>query len=119
MADSQTLTTGTNSGTQTSTDSPQSATSSGFSSGAPSSAVQPVVGGSQLNTGGTNGIPLQNNQVTTVNLSQTSTAVTHATTTPQATHQTNPVLAGIAIVLFVVALGLYWYTNHSSKNTTN
>jgi len=118
MANSTTLTTGTNSGTQGTTQSPQSAIQpSGFAAGTPSSSVQPNVAGSQLNTGGTSGISLQTTQLSTLSLSSSTTAsVKPATVTP---HHNSPFLASLAIILFVLAIGMFWYTSHTAKNTTN
>ena len=112
MSDASNLTTSAGGGTQTTTQNPQIATQESQSQN--SQAVQPGTAANLLNS--TVGIPLNNVSVPLVSLN-TSTATT--TLTPvQQPHGINPVLGGLSVLLFVVAIGLFVMTSRSSKNTT-
>ena len=117
MADSTSLSTGTNSGTQTTTQSPQASASAAGFSGAQTSEVQPGTTSSLLSNT-TGGIPLGGTQLSTVSLGNASTATVTNASAPKV-HHTNPVLFGFALLLFVIAIALFMATSRSAKNTTN
>ena len=105
---------------QTSTQDPQSLPSTqSLDTGTPSSGVQPGTAASLLN--GQAGVPLHGTALSTVNLAPGATATqTHASTAAAAKpkHHTNPVLFGVAVLLLLVAIVLFWLTSRSVKNTT-
>lgn len=90
------------------------------SKAAPSGNVQPGTATSLL-TNKTGGIALSNQALTTVNLSNTTTTTGQSAqpqTAVQDEHHFNPLLLGLAIILFVLAAIFFWLTNRSAKNTT-
>gem|GEM_PF-3355637 len=112
MNDAPQLTTTSGGGAQTSTQNPQVATQDNQTQN--SAAVQPGTAASLLNS--TTGIPLNNVPVPLVSLN-TSTSTT--VLTPVApSRPINPVLGGLSLLLFVVAIGLFVLTSRTSKNTT-
>lgn len=101
-------------GTQTSTQSPQSSAPATDTASTTSSGIQPGTATDLLRS--SNGIVLQQSPLTTVNL----TASTQSTTpvqTPQARHINGGLLA-FSLILFVVAVVLFWKTGRSVNNTT-
>ena len=112
MSDTTTLTTTTSSGAQASTQNPQVATQQNQTQN--SQAIQPGTAANLLNSG--QGIPLNNVPVPLVSLN-TSTATSAVVAVPHR-QAINPVLGGISVLLFVVAIGLFVLTSRSSKNTT-
>lgn len=114
-----TLSTGVdNGGTQNATQSPQTS-APGFGGGTESQSVQPTAANTINTSGSTSGIPLAAQTLPTVNLASGATATAAATTAPAAPHKIQPVWAGFSIVLFLVALTLFWATMRSAKSTTN
>ncbi|HEY5442561.1 MAG TPA: hypothetical protein VIJ68_03415 [Candidatus Saccharimonadales bacterium] len=117
MANSPLPTTGS-SQSQSATQSPQAGVQS-ISSGAKSSSVQPGTTTSLL-SGSTSGVALRPTALPTVNLTNVPATSTQATTQAapaKAPHHVNSALLGMAILLFVVAVVLFWVTNRSAKNT--
>lgn len=112
MNDTAKLTTTTGGGAQATTQNPQVATQDNQTQN--STTVQPGTAANLLTS--TTGIPLNNVPVPLVSLN-TSTATT--TPTPvQPRQAVNPVLGGLSILLFVVAIGLFVLTSRTSKSTT-
>jgi hypothetical protein len=110
------LTATTGGGTQTSTQSPQSsAGAAGFGTNQQSGSVQPGTTASLLTS--TGGVPLQNTQLSTVDLTSSSQAKTAPTTTT--THHVNPGLIALPVILLFIAAVLIWSINRSAKTTTN
>lgn len=111
-----TLTTGSSSGTQGSTQNPQAST--GISNlGTQASSLQTGTASSALSKSTAAGIRLQNNPLSGVTLS-TAAASTPDTTARAPHHSINPALLIIAVLLFVVAIGLFVSTTRSAKTTT-
>jgi hypothetical protein len=104
------------SGSQTNTQSPQTASSGGFSPGQQSSSVQPGTATDVLTS--TNGTPLKNTPLTTVNLTTSTTAQTQAPTPAKKQHHISPGLLIISVILFFVAVGLFWSAARPVKNTS-
>ncbi|MEK7059652.1 MAG: hypothetical protein AAB971_02770 [Patescibacteria group bacterium] len=115
--DTSLLTASTSTGTQASTQNPQIAGRS-TASGTQSSKVQPGTTRALLDSQG--GVPLQSTSLTMVNLNAPAakTAMTTAVNPMPAKHQINPTLAGLTVVLFVIAIVSFWIINRSAKNTT-
>lgn len=114
MAQEQ-LTTTTGSGTQTATQTPQAAGTSGASTAA-ASGVQPGTATSLLNnTQG--GIALKDSPLSIVGLGQ-QTQSQATQTVPHSARHTSPVLFGFSIILFAVAIAMFWATARSAKTTT-
>ena len=111
MSDASNLTTTTGSGAQATTQNPQVATQDNQTQN--SQAIQPGTAANLLNS--THGIVLNNVPVPLVSLN-TSTATPPATVQPHST--INPVLGGLSVLLFIVAIGLFVLTSRTSKNTT-
>ncbi len=111
MNNAATLTTTTGSGAQATTQNPQVATQDNQTQN--SQAIQPGTAANLLNS--TQGIPLNNVPVPLVSLN-TSTATPPASIPPHPA--INPVLGGLSVLLFVVAIGLFVLTSRSTKNTT-
>jgi hypothetical protein len=65
------------------------------------------------------GIGLGGSQLTTVNLSASSTAQSQAKEPVPAKHHVNGALLGASIALVVVAVVLFWAVGRSAKNTTD
>src|SRR5487761_1621130 len=110
MANTGALSTGLGGGTQTTTQDPQNSTQA--SSLGQSQNVQTGTAVSLLDSH--TGIPLNNTIVPTVSL---STGTPHtAPPMPPATshHGLNPVLLGLSLLLFVVAVALFWATSRPS-----
>jgi hypothetical protein len=108
-------TTTTESGTQTATQSPQAASGAGFN-GTSASGVQPGTA-STLLTQASGGVPLHGGSLTTVNINAaTASQVQPAAVAPK--HHVNPALFGMSVLLFAVAIALFWLTSRSEKNTT-
>jgi hypothetical protein len=115
MAES-TLTTTTATGSQTTTQSPQTSAAATNFGGQQSSGVQPGTARDLLNS--TNGIPLASSPVTTVNLANAAQQTVTTTQVPKEQHHVNPALMGFSVLLFLVAIVLFWNTSRSVKNTT-
>jgi hypothetical protein len=98
-------------GNQSSAQNPQSAGSA--VTGTNGSSVQPGTNASALTS--TGGVPLQSGQLSTVPL---ATQATGATQTVSTQHHKNPVLSGVSIVLFVVAIALFALLARADKTTT-
>lgn len=116
MASSTALTTTTNPGSQsTASDSNLQSTvaANGVSGGTPST-IQPGTNNSVLlNTGG---IPLTPSSLSTVAIGP---AGSQTATLAQPHHHTfNPALLGFPVVLFILAIGLFWLMGRAEKNTT-
>jgi hypothetical protein len=62
-------------------------------------------------------VPLHANALTTVNLSGATQTQT-GQNAPAAKHHINTALLGISVVLFVVAIVLFWLTSRPVKSTT-
>jgi hypothetical protein len=118
MANDQ-LTASSGSGTQTTTQSPQSSVQSGTPT-AQASSVQPGTATSLLTSGG--GVALHATSLSTVSLNNTTAQTQAAPQTAQMlpTHRhINPVLLSFSVVLCLIAIGMFWYTARSAKNTTD
>jgi hypothetical protein len=115
----ETLKTVTGSGTQSSTGTPQSAGQPG-DTGARSNEVQPgtVSEGLQSQSSPTDtvGIPLKEGTLKGLILNDIPRA--NVATKPVPSNQVNPALFGISVILFIVAVALFWLTNRSAKSTT-
>jgi hypothetical protein len=112
MNNTDKLTTTTGSGAQASTQNPQVATQDNQTQN--SQTIQPGTAANLLNS--TQGISLNNVAVPLVSL---TTSTTTASVAPLASHRTiNPVLGGLSVLLFVLAIGLFVLTSRTSKNTT-
>jgi hypothetical protein len=116
------LTTAPASGDQGTTQNPQTVPSGQSVSGAStqSGGVQP--GTAQAVLTSQDGLSLRASALTTVNLN--TTASTESQTRPvsetqQSDHHINPALFAISITLVLIAIGLFWFINHSAKSTTN
>ncbi len=109
------LSTTTNSGAQTGAQGnlTQPATQGGIS-GTSTGAVQTGTADSLLTSN--NGISLNNTPVTTVSL--TGSTQSQSPRQDTAAHHMNYALLGFSILLFVVAVGLFWATGRTEKNTT-
>lgn len=105
--------TNTGSGTQNATQDPQTAGSS-TGAGTSSSSIQPGSVGSLDTT--TGGVPLSGSKLSTIPLSQTSTTVVKADTSP---HHSSFVATGLSILFFVLAAALLIAIFVPSKSTTN
>ncbi|HVV66950.1 MAG TPA: hypothetical protein VHB72_02670 [Candidatus Saccharimonadales bacterium] len=100
---------------QTHTQSPQSSAGSGSPATAPTSSVQPGTATSLLTS--TQGVKLNNTQLSVVNIStspQTITGQTH-TANPPKTHHINPVLLGIAGACLLLAVVFFVIISRSGK----
>jgi len=78
-----------------------------------SGAVQPGVTGDQLSS--TGGISITPGALSTVDLNSSTTATTSSTTQPTPTQHINPVLVGLCVLFFIVAIVMFFITNQSSK----
>ena len=106
-------------GSQANTQTPQASVGPATKA-APSRNVQPGTTASVLTTQ-SGGISLTSQALPSVKLGDTSTATVQASAAPQAVqakHHLNPVLLGLAIALFMLAIGFFWITHRSAKNTT-
>lgn len=115
MADTN-LSTSTGTGAQNSTQDPQTAGNSA-GSGSPTASVQPGIIGS-LDTG-TGGVLLTSQSLPTIALTPTTASV--ATVAPVALpprHHFGPLLAGVSIILFIVAVALIIGVFLPAKKTT-
>ncbi|MEO8104889.1 MAG: hypothetical protein ABI602_00955 [Candidatus Saccharibacteria bacterium] len=114
MSDQNNLTTTSGGGAQTTTENPQVATPGSQTQS--SQAVQPGTAASLLTS--SSGIQLTNASVPLVSLT-TSTAPAPSVVPPAATrHALNPVLSGLSVLLFIVAIALFVLTSKTSKKTT-
>lgn len=111
--------TASGSGTQAATQSPQTAAST--PTGSPASGVQPGSNASMLENQAGEKIPLSSSEVTMVDLGQTNTLSTAAVSpaTTVAREAMNPALLGIPLILFLVAIVLFFSMSRLAKNTTN
>ncbi len=100
-------------GTQNTTQDPQSAGSSA-GSGTAASSVQPGTAPASLDVQ-TGGVPLINQNLSTIALPRTSGSVAQAAP-PARTN--NPIVTGISIVFFLLAVGLILAILLPAKNTT-
>lgn len=105
------LTATNSSGTQNATQSPQSAGSA--TTGTQSSAVQPGTSASALTS--TDGVPLNTGKLSVVPLVTKATGATQSTIPVR---HPNPVLSGVSIALFVLAIGLFALLMRADKTTT-
>jgi hypothetical protein len=110
------LTTSPGSGTQTSTQSPQSANQGGGLTNANASYFQTGSPASMLTS--QNGITLQQTPLSVVNINST-TATPKVQVTTQPKHHVNGLFLGLSLVLFLVAMALFWLTIKSANNTTD
>lgn len=100
-------------GTQNTTQDPQSAgTSSG--GGTQAAAVQPGTT-SLLLDAASGGVPLTTQKLSTIAIAPTNTSVAHSSPVPI---RHNPLLTGVSILLFVIAIGLIISTLMPTKSTT-
>ena len=99
-----------NSGDQTSTQSPQAAQPANGGGAANAGSIQPGTANQALES--TQGISLNPTPVSTVSLGGSTGQVSSAL--PRQQHF-NPVLAGLALVLLVVAVILFWAVSASGK----
>lgn len=114
MNDQNNLTTTSGGDAQTTTQNPQVATPGNQTQN--SQTVQPGTAASLLTS--SQGIPLNNVSVPLVSLN-TSTVATPLLVAPAtARHAINPVLGGLSVLLFVVAIGLFVLMSRTSKKTT-
>jgi len=114
---SQNLTTGSASGVQTTTQNPQISGGSANFSGQSTGTIQRGTASELLTSSG--GVSLQNRGVTTLNLKTSTISNTKsATVTGQAQSSPNPFFLGFSLLLFGVAIVLFWTTSRSAKNTT-
>lgn len=119
MADNLTITSGDGSN-QTSTGNPQNVPTANTGPAANSTGVQPGTASALLTTTESSGVPLVNENLTTVNLNTTASSTASSgqkATTTQA--KTSPVIEGFAIALFVIAVIVFVIINRSAKSTTN
>jgi hypothetical protein len=101
------------SGTQSTTQNPQSAGNSA-GSGASASSVQPGTAPAALDIQ-TSGVPLTNKGLTTIALPQTSGAV--AQTAPPA-RANSPLMTGVSVLFFLLAIAIVAAILLPAKNTT-
>lgn len=110
------LTTTSNSGEQTTTQSPQASVGSAPAT-AQAGSVQPGTANNLLTS--QNGQSLSPTPLSTIDLSGGAASTGQLALQPTAVkHHFNPVLGGAAVLLFVVAVALFWSTSRSVKNTT-
>jgi hypothetical protein len=64
------------------------------------------------------GVPLANTPLSVVSLTAGTTTTTSQPAAPPTQHHINPVLLGFSIVLFVLAIAMFYATSRSVKNTT-
>ncbi|MEO7364512.1 MAG: hypothetical protein ABIV43_03325 [Candidatus Saccharimonadales bacterium] len=118
MASNGSLSTTTNNGGAQPTNNPglqAPAGTGGFDGGTPST-IQPVISGSSLDS--TSGVPLVPNSLANSTIPLRSTGVQTATASLPPRHQVHPAMVTFSLILFVLAIGLFWYTGHVEKNTT-
>ena len=110
------LNTTTGTGTQASTGTPQTVGEANTT--AQSGSVQPGTANSLLTSN--QGVSLNANALTTVDLTGTKTSTATVSTTPPTTqkHDINPVALGFCALLFIVAILMFVFTSRSAKNTT-
>ena len=114
MASNQ-LTTTTSSGQQGSTQSPQTAGQSG-STGTQSSSVQPGTATALLNS--QNGVPLHGTALSTVSLNNSSNTLVPSPAKPAYKRHINSPLMGVSVLLFIIAVVLFWAVSRPVKSTT-
>lgn len=116
MASNNLLTTTTNSGSQsTASDSSlQSSVAANSVSGGTPSSIQPGTNSTVLF--GTGGIPLGQTSLATVPLVGSATQTATVVQSPH--HKVNPALLGFSVVLFIVAIALFWFMGRDEKSTT-
>lgn len=121
MANNLTITSGDSASSQTTTGNPQNVPTANTGPSTSSGGVQPGTTSTLLTTSGGSGVPLGNQNLTTVNLnaSATTTATTTATSSTPTTTKNSPVVAGVAIALFIIAIIVFVFINRSAKTTTN
>jgi hypothetical protein len=107
------LSTTTKGGSLSSTSSPQSFGQSNLS-GAESSSIQSINASNLLTSN--NGIALGSSSPSTASLSTGSSNTSSASNSNQ--HHASGVLVGIVVVVFIVAIGLFWRTFNTANNTT-
>ena len=71
-----------------------------------------------VNSQASDGIPLTNTPLSVVNLATGTRADAQTNVVPAAPHHMNPALLIFSVVLFVVAIGMFYATSRSAKNTT-
>jgi hypothetical protein len=103
---------------QASTQTPQASVGPAGNSNS-SGTVQPGTATNLLETDN-GGITLTNQVLPTVTVAATATGTVQTTKsdTQSTNHHTNFFLLGLAIVIFVLAVGFFWSTFRSAKNTT-
>jgi hypothetical protein len=109
------LSTSSNSGEQTTTQSPQASVGSAPAT-ANASSVQPGTAAAVLTS--QNGQTLHPTSLNSVTLGASSTQTVAATAQPAPAKHFNYGLGGVAVVLFLVAVLLFWTTSRSVKSTT-
>lgn len=109
------LTATSNSASQTVTQSPQSASAAGGNT-ADSAGVQPGTASALLNSQG--GIQLRNTGVSTVSLNPTTFTSATSTQAHVAKHHVNLPLLGLAALLILAAIFLFWTSDRSVNSTT-
>ena len=114
MQPSQLSATGGN-GSQTSTQNPQTASPGNISPGS-SSSIQALNSVNLFN--GQNGVSLNPTPLPTVNLNTTTTQPTATPKTTVANHHINGALLGFSIVLFILAVAMFWFTSKGANKTT-
>ncbi len=108
-----TLNTVTSSGQQTSTQDPQAAAPAS-SGGSRISDIQPGTPDNSLTS--SNGISLQNNQLSTIAIPTTRASVSVTTGAPS--HHRSPQITGVSAILFVAAIALFALLARPEKTTT-
>lgn len=119
--DSQKLNVGTSGGTQSAAKSNLQAPAGAGLTGARSSSVQQGTAAQALTSN--QGVKLSNRPVTTVSLNQAQTqtqaqAQSKPPTIVDKPKELNPVLLGVTVLFFLVAIVLVWSTMRSVKSTT-
>ena len=102
-------------GQQTATQNPQAVPTQTVGASTQSGGVQPGTDRSLLTS--PNGVSLNATPLTTVSL-DTGTQVESQPAALPAHHHANPVFFSVSIILCVIAIGLFWATTRSAKNTT-
>jgi hypothetical protein len=110
----QELSTATGNGLQSTTGDPQ--TTGQETIGATKSSIQPTTASNLLIS--SNGVPLSQTPLSTVNLGSSTTSLPTNASPPAAKYHVNSVLVVIVIGLFILAVVLFWLTGRSVKNTT-
>ncbi len=109
-------------GQQTTTQNPQTAPAPVAGASNQSGGVQPGTAVNLLTS--TQGEPLSNQALTTVNLGSDPQALHTETSTSQPSpqpdnHKINPAILSIPVILCLVAVIMFWIMSRSAKSTTN